>query len=92
MINESLEMAAEPQVDRGYDVSPVKSEYRPKKWEMLKEYEINIRFLSIGCVVSVGCKQIPFRDVNEAMDELNKYVNNPYEEEKKWRKLFDSED
>jgi len=68
------------------------SEYKPKKQEILREYEIGIRFLSVGCVVSVGCKQIPFRSVKEAMDKINKYVENPYEEGKKWHSIFDGEE
>jgi hypothetical protein len=67
-------------------------EYKPKKQDILKEYEIRIKFLSVGCIVSVGCKEIPFRSVKEAMEELNKYVDNPYEEGKKWNELFNSED
>jgi hypothetical protein len=68
------------------------SEYKQTKQEILREYEIRLRFLSVGCVVSVGCKEIPFRNVTEAMNELNKYVNNPYEESKRWRGVFDSEE
>lgn len=79
---------------RGYDREPeLKSGevYKPKKQELLREYEIRLRFLSVGCVISVGCKEIPFRSVTEAMDELNKYVENPYEVGQKWHKLFNSE-
>ena len=65
-------------------------EYIPNKQQILKDYEINIRFLSVGCVIRVGCKEIPFRRVSEAMEELNKYVSNPYEETKRWNKIFDS--
>jgi hypothetical protein len=71
---------------------PTVKEYRPNKQEILKEYEITIRFLSIGCVVRVGCKEIPFRSIKEAMHEVTKYVNNPYEEGKRWRQLFESEE
>jgi hypothetical protein len=72
----------QPQANSGYKI---------RKQELLREHEVRIRFLSVGCVVSVGCKDIPFRDVNEAMEEINKYVNNPYEEEKRWRKIFENE-
>jgi len=67
-------------------------EYKPQKQEVLREYELKIRFLSVGCIVSVGCKDIPFRSVKEAMEEVNKYVENPYEESKRWRDLFDGEE
>ena len=65
-------------------------EYIPNKQQILREYGISIRFLSVGCVISVGCKEIPFTNVGEAMEELNKYVSNPYEETKRWNKIFDS--
>ena len=65
-------------------------EYIPNKQQILKDYEISIRFLSVGCVIRVGCKEIPFRRVSEAMEELNKYVENPYEESKKWNIVFES--
>lgn len=59
------------------------------KTEYLKEYEINIRFHSIGCVISVGCKSVPFSTVEEGMKALNAYVANPFEEQKKWNKIFE---
>jgi hypothetical protein len=67
-------------------------EYKPKKQEVLRDHHLGIRFLSVGCVVSVGCKEIPFRSVKEAMEEVNKYVENPYEESKRWKELFDGEE
>jgi hypothetical protein len=72
-------------MDEGYS-----KEYIPNKQQILREYGISIRFLSVGCVISVGCKEIPFTNVGEAMEELNKYVSNPYEETKRWNKIFDS--
>jgi hypothetical protein len=64
-------------------------EYRPSNQQALLEYEINIRFLSRGCVVQVGCKSIAFETVESAMKEINEYVNNTYETQQKWRKLLD---
>jgi hypothetical protein len=65
-------------------------EYRPSKQSALKDYEISIRFLSRGCVVRVGCKEIPFEDVSNAMAQLNEYVaGDTYEIQQKWRKLLD---
>lgn len=94
-VNEPVQdMGVMAEAPRGYDREPelrMKEEYIPKKQELLREYEIRLRFLSVGCVISVGCKEIPFRSVSEAMDELNKYVENPYEVGKKWHKLFNTE-
>ena len=64
-------------------------EYKPSNKEALREHEINIRFLSRGCVVRVGCKEIAFEDHTNAMAQINAYVNNPWEEQKKWRKILD---
>ena len=75
-----------PRIDGG---DMVKQDYRSKQ-ETLRDYEINIRFLSVGCIVSVGCRQIPFRNLNEAMEEVNKYVQNPTQERERWYKIFDS--
>ena len=64
-------------------------EYRPSNKEALREYELNIRFLSRGCIVRVGCKEIAFEDHTNAMAAINAYVANPWEEQKKWRKILD---
>jgi hypothetical protein len=79
------ERADRPMMDR-----ECAKEYRPNKQQILREYTIELRFLSVGCVIRVGCKEIPFTNVSEAMEELNKYVSNPYEEGKRWNKIFDS--
>ena len=63
--------------------------WKPSRAEMLREYQINIEFLSIGCIVSVGCKRIPFTSVSEAMKAINEYVEQPYEMKQKWEKLFE---
>ena len=67
----------------------MESEYRPSNNEALKDYEITIRFLSRGCTVRVGCKEIAFEKVEEAIAELNNYVTNPYDQQQKWRKILD---
>lgn len=53
--------------------------------DYLRQYNIQIRFLSIGCVVTIGCKEIPFSDVMEAMTCLSRYVSNPKEEAENWK-------
>jgi len=64
-------------------------EWRPSNNEALREFEINIRFLSRGCVVRVGCKEIAFEDHTNAMAAINNYVANPWDEQQKWRKILD---
>ena len=64
-------------------------EYKPSNQQVLQEYEIRLQFLSRGCVVHVGCKSIAFETIESAMKEVNEYVNNTYDTQQKWRKLFD---
>lgn len=66
-------------------------EYTPTRMEVLKENEINIRFLSVGCIIKVGCKEIAFANIKEAMMELNKYFENPFEEKKRWYEIFNKQ-
>ena len=65
-----------------------KEEYRPSNKEALREYEVRIRFLGRGCVVSVGCQDIAFESVKNAMDVINEYVVNPWDEQQKWKKIL----
>jgi hypothetical protein len=67
-------------------------EYRPSRMECLRDYNINIRFLSVGCVIEVGCKSIPFTTIKEAMEALNEYVAKPYETRQVWEKRFQEEE
>lgn len=78
------------------EIRPVENslskEWIPSIRECLQSYEIKIRFLSVGCVVSVGCKDIAFTTVKEAMENLNKYVARPYETRQIWEKKFQEEE
>jgi hypothetical protein len=65
------------------------NEYRPTNQQALQKHEIRLQFFSRGCLVNVGCKSIAFETVESAMKELNEYVNNTYETQKKWRTLLD---
>ena len=75
----------EPQIEK---VSEPK-EWRPSNAEVLREFEIRIKFLNRGCVVSVGCKDIAFEKIEDAMSALQTYVAWPYEQQKAWRKILD---
>lgn len=63
-------------------------EYKPSNQQLLQEHEVRLQFLSRGCIVNVGCKSIAFESIESAMKELNEYVNNTYETQKKWRTLL----
>jgi hypothetical protein len=64
----------------------VPKEYIPSKQEALSRYEINIQFMSRGCVIRVGCKTIPFSSTEEAITELQKYFENPFGTQTEWNK------
>lgn len=67
-------------------------QYRSSRLECLRDYSINLRFLSVGCIIEVGCKQIPFTTVKEGMKALNDYVANPWESRQVWEKVFSQEE
>jgi len=60
----------------------------PTIQQLLGEYEIRIRFLAKGCVVSVGCKEVAFSTIEEAMEAIHSYVTDPEGEGKFWRGQF----
>lgn len=65
---------------------PEQTIQRPSNTYFLQEYEIHIKFMARGCVIKVGCKEIPFESVEVAMAALNEYVKNPAESQEYWRK------
>ena len=89
-MNEELEPTMEPMSAMEEPMHKMEcKEYRPFKQEVLREYEINIRFLSRGCIVRVGCKEIAFENPSQAMDEINKYVKgDTYGIQKLWLKYI----
>ena len=56
--------------------------------QLLKEYEIRIQFLDLGCIVNVGCKAVAFNNTYEAIEIVKEYILNPKEVMKHWRKKF----
>jgi hypothetical protein len=69
---------------------PEPQEYIPSKLELLQRHTVKIDFLSRGCVIYVGCKSIPFETLQAGIEALNKYVNDPYNETKKWDKILNN--
>ena len=85
----------EPQLAAGTIVQEdcaEKSEWRPLRQECLRDYQVGIKFLSIGCIISVGCKEIPFTTIKEGMEALNQYIAKPYEVRQVWEKRFQEEE
>lgn len=80
------------QLDRPSRLEDCAKEYRPSRMECLRDYNINIRFLSVGCLIEVGCKSVPFSTIKEGMEALNQYVAKPYETRQIWEKRFQEEE
>ena len=75
-----------------YDQPTAEVQWKPSRQECLRDYEVKIRFLTLGCIVSVGCKEIPFTTIKEGMEALNQYVAKPYEVRQVWEKRFQEEE
>lgn len=91
MYNENdLPMMAEAPVERlGKPEMEQPKEYEPSHNEALRRYEIKIRFLNRGCVVFVGCKDIAFEKVEDAISAIQTYVAHPYNQQQAWSKILD---
>lgn len=79
--------------DNGASSYPTNGEkdYIRPRMDYLRDHEITIRFLSVGCVVRVGCKEVAFTSIVKAMEEINDYVHNPKEVTDKYNKLFNDQ-
>ena len=51
---------------------------------LLKNYDVNIKFLDKGCVVHVGCKAFAFNTNEEMLKELKEYIINPSDKTKEY--------
>jgi hypothetical protein len=93
-MNEVVEQPVAMGAPTRYDENGMteKQSYQPSRQECLRDYEVRIRFLTLGCIVSVGCKEIPFPTVKEGMKALNDYIANPYETRKIWEERFSKEE
>lgn len=65
----------QPMDERLMLTEDIKVEKSPQ--DLLRNHEINIRFLNKGAVIHVGCQAFAFSTNEEAMDELLKYVQDP---------------
>ena len=65
---------------------------KKSRLDYLREYRIGITFLSSGCIVEIGCKNIAFSTIKDAMDAVSAYVANPEEEVTKWMYKFNNEE
>jgi len=96
-MNEMNAAIPEPQVERIAMSEPGLADTcvercKPTKQETLRDYRIEIEFLSVGCIIRIGCKSIPFSTVKEGMEALNQYVAKPCETRQIWEKRFQEEE
>lgn len=88
-MNEVVEQPTPMQALAAREEGPSSTEqWKPSRQECLRDYEVKIRFLTLGCIVSVGCKEIPFTTIKEGMEALNQYVAKPWETREIWEKRF----
>lgn len=91
-MNELQEVAVPTPTRYDDTVKCVEEQWKPSRQECLREYEVRIKFLTLGCTISVGCKEIPFTTIKEGMEALSQYVAKPYEVRQIWEKRFQEEE
>lgn len=75
--------------DTSMNPTPRRVEEKVNKYiPPLTEYEIHIKFLNRGCVVSVGCKSIAFESLDDMLTNLVEYVKNHEVSYKKWSEII----
>ena len=85
---DQLVKADQPTANVNEEYLMSKEELKKINGYQLRDHEINIRFLSRGMIIRIGCKEIPFESVEKGMEALNNYVANPYDEAQKWGKIL----
>ena len=91
IINKLNKIMREYDQNEAVPVMDVPKEYIRPRMDYLRDYEIGIRFLSLGCIVKIGCKDVAFSSIEEAMQEVNAYVADPRSIEEKYNKLFNEQ-
>lgn len=58
--------------------------YKEPRIQLLKNWDVTIKVLDVGCTIKVGCKNFAFSSIEEGIVELNKYYKDPHTARKKW--------
>ncbi len=74
------------------EIGPQPKQWKQSRNELLKNWEINIRFFDVGCLVNVGCQSFAFESIDKMMTELKFYVENPDEARVKWNKIREEQE
>ena len=51
---------------------------------VLKSYDITMKFMDQGMLISVGCKSFAFSTREEGLTKLNEYLNDPEKVREQW--------
>ena len=70
------------------DQQITKKEYKPGRVEALKSYNLNIKFIDRGVVVTVGCKEIAYQTISDFQASFEAYMKDPYTVQQSWLKFF----
>ena len=55
--------------------------------DILKKWDITIKVITIGCIISVGCKSFAFSTLEEGLKELQEYYKDPAKLVNKWERI-----
>lgn len=73
--------------EQGACVAPEKEMYIEPRLSMLKNWEVHIKVVDVGCIIHVGCKMFAFSSLQEGLKELNTYFEDPNYAREKWSKI-----
>ena len=59
------------------------------KMDLLRDYSVEIRAVSRGCLVRVGCKEIAFSSLEEGLKEVQDYYSDPHKSYAKWTRILE---
>jgi hypothetical protein len=62
-------------------------DYKEPRMETLRNWEVTIKVLTVGCIISVGCKAIAFTSLDEGLKELQEYFKDPSAARAKWSEI-----
>lgn len=71
---------------------PMLEKYKPSRMEALRRYNISIRFLDRGVMVTVGCKEIAYESISAFLQSFEVYMGDPYKIQGEWEKFFNEQD
>jgi hypothetical protein len=59
------------------------------KMDLLRDHTVEIRTVSRGCIVRVGCKEVAFSSLEEGLKEVQDFYSDPHKSYTKWTRIFE---